>query len=126
MRRDDMNEEKTRLELAHKRWHSEVAKLVSPPYSGAPEEYKKIEPLHEKIVEIFREEFLKDKDEAIEFLSRNRLEVENFFGDLYLKFNTPEVYNCLYNYYARNFPSWPREKIEEILRNKCGVEELNP
>lgn len=119
-----MNMEKTRLELAHKRWHSEVAKLVSPPYSGTPEEYKLIEPLHEEIVEIFREEFLKDKDEALEFLSRNRLEVENFFGDLFDKYPTSEVYDTLYNYYARNFPSWPREKIEEILKEKCGVEKI--
>lgn len=34
----------TRLERAHKAWHNEVARLVSPPYSGTPEEYKKIEP----------------------------------------------------------------------------------
>ena len=53
-----MNMEKTRLELAHKRWHS-------------------------------------------------------------------EVYDTLYNYYARNFPSWPREKIEKILKEKCGVEKLS-
>ena len=120
-----MNEEKTRLELAHKRWHSEVAKLVSPPYSGASEELEKIKPLLEKWQENFREEFLKDKDEAIKFLARNRLEVENLFADLYLTFNTPEVYDCLYNYYARNFPSWPQEKIEEILKQKCGIERQN-
>ncbi len=113
--------EMTRLELAHHKWHSEVAKLVSPPYKGTPEEYKKIKPIHDKLVEEFRIEFLKDKDEAIEFLRRNRLEVENFFGDLYLKFNTPDVYDCLYNYYARNDSRRTKEKIEEILREKCQI-----
>lgn len=116
--------ELTRLELAHKRWHIEVAKLVSPPYTGTTEEYKRIEPLLEKGRGIFREEFLKDKNEAIEFLCRNRLEVENFFGDLMFRYPCEEVYETLYNYYARNFPSWPREKIEEILRQKCGIERL--
>ena len=67
-----MNEEKTRLELAHKKWHSEVAKLVSPPYTGAPEELKKIEPLLEEAGRFFCEELLKDKNEAIKFLERNR------------------------------------------------------
>ena len=117
-----MTTDKTRLELAHIRWHSEIARLVSPPYTGEPEEYKRIEPILDRGRDVFREEFLKDKDEAIEFISRNRLEVENFFGDLFDKYPTSEVYDTLYNYYARNFPSWPREKIEEILRNKCGVE----
>ncbi len=114
----------TRLELAHKRWHSTVAELVSPPYKGTPEEYKAIEPALNEAREKFRLEFLEDDSEAIEFLKRNRLEVENFFGDLYLKFNTPEVYEALYGYYARNFPSWPQEKIKEILRQKCGIEGL--
>lgn len=116
--------ELTRLELAHKKWHHEVAKLVSPPYSGTPEEYKRIEPLLEMEREIFRGEFLTDKNEAIEFLQRNRLEVENFFGDLMLRYPCRAVYDTLYNYYARNFPSRPREKIEEILRQKCGIERL--
>lgn len=111
----------TRLETAHKRWHGEVARLVSLRYTGTPEELKKIEPLLDRARELFCKEFLRDKDKAIEFLSRNRLEVENFFGDLYLKFNTPEVYDCLYNYYARNFPSRPKEEIEKILREKCDV-----
>ena len=115
----------TRLELAHKKWHNTVAKLVSPPYSGTPEEFKLIKPLHDKAAEDFCVEFLKDKDEAIEFLSHNRLEVENFFGDLYSKFNTPDVYDCLYNYYARNFPSWPSERIEGVLKAKCDVEKQN-
>ena len=118
-----MNEEKTRLELAHKRWHSEVARLVSSPYTGTPEEYKKIEPALDAAVEKFRLEFLKDKDEAIEFLGRNRLEVENFFGDLMRKFDCQEVYDTLYGYYARNFRhTGTREKIEEVLRQKCGIE----
>ena len=118
-----MNEEKTRLESAHKRWHSEVARLVSPPYTGTPEEYKKIKPAVDAAAEEFRLEFLKDKDETIEFLSRNRLEVENFFGDLLQKFDCQEVYDTLYGYYERNFRrTWTREKIEEILRQKCGIE----
>ncbi len=119
-----MNEEKTRLELAHKAWHSEVARLVAPPYKGTPEEYKKIEPALEAAVEKFRLEFLEDKDEAIEFLSRNRLEVENFFGELYERYNCQEIYDTLYNYYARNFPSWPRGRIEETLKLKCGIEKI--
>ena len=114
--------EKTRLEAAHKEWHREVARLVSPPYSGTPEELKKIKPYLEDARKKFQKEFLKDKDEAIEFLSRNRLEVENFFGDLMQRFECQEIYDTLYNYYARNFPSWPREKIEEILKNKCGID----
>ena len=118
--------EKNRLELAHKKWHREVAQLVSPPYSATPEELKRIEPLLEKGREIFREDFLKDKDEAIEFLQRNRLEVENFFGDLMLRYPCKEIYDTLYNYYARNFPSWPQETIEEILKQKCGVEKFDP
>ncbi len=124
MRHDNMNIEMTRLELAHKEWHRTVAKLVSSPYTGTPEELEAIKPLVNEAQENFRIEFLKDKDEAIEFLQRNRLEVENFFGDLMLKYQTREVYDTLYNYYARNFPSWPREKIEEILRQKCGIERL--
>ena len=114
-------ESKTRLELAHKAWHASVAKLVSSPYTGAPEELEVIRPLVDEAADKFSAEFLKDKVEALEFLSRNRLEVENFFGDLYLKFPTPEVYECLYNYYARNFPSRSQEQIEEILREKCEV-----
>ena len=74
--------------------------------------------------ELFCEELLKDKDEAIAFLGRNRLEVENFFGELMKRFPCREVYDALYNYYARNFPSRPREQIEEILRRKCGIEKL--
>ena len=112
----------TRLELAHKKWHGEVARLVSPPYSGTPEEYKKIEPILEKGQQTFCKEFLENKDEAIEFLSRNRLEVENFFGDLMRRYPCKEVYDALYKYYARNHPSWPQEKIEEILKRKCGIE----
>jgi len=111
----------TRLELAHKIWHSTVAKLVSPPYMGTTQELEAIKPKIDEAAENFLIEFLKDKDEAICFLSRNRLEVENFFGDLYSKFTLPEVYDCLYNYYKRNFPSRPREEIEEILREKCTV-----
>ena len=114
-------EDKTRLELAHKRWHKTVATLVSPPYTGAPDELEAIRPLVDKAAEEFCTELLKDKDEAIEFLSKNRLEVENFFGDLYLKFNTPDVYSCLFNYYARNFPSRKKEQIEEILERKCAI-----
>ena len=87
--------EMTRLELAHKRWHSEVAKLVSPPYKGTPEEYKKIEPRLDELADAFCEEFIKDKDEAIAFISRNRLEVENFFGDLMEKYPSKEVYDAL-------------------------------
>ena len=113
--------EKTRLELAHQKWHHRVAKLVSPPYSGTQEELAAINPLLEEAAEEFCIEFLKDKDEAIEFLQRNRLEVENFFGDLYEKFDTPDVYYCLYNYYARNFPNRPQAEIEKILREKCDV-----
>ncbi len=111
----------TRLELAHKAWHSEVAQLVSPPYTGTLEELEMIKPLLEAGREKFREELLRNKDEAIEFLKRNRLEVENFFGELYERYKCQEVYDTLYNYYARNFPSWPKEKIEEILKQKCGI-----
>ena len=117
-----MNEEKNRLELAHKRWHGEVAKLVSPPYKGTPEEYKKIEPRLDELADAFCEEFIKDKDEAIAFISRNRLEVENFFGDLMDKYPSKEVYDALYHYYYRNCPSRPKEEIERVLREKCGVE----
>jgi hypothetical protein len=116
--------ELTRLELAHKRWHSGVAKLVSPPYTGTPEELEKIKPILEEAREGFRKEFLMDKKEAIEFLSRNRLEVENFFGDLMLRYPCQEVYDTLYNYYARNFPSWQRERIEGIVYQKCGIEKF--
>ena len=118
-------EEKTRLELAHKRWHSTVAELVSPPYTGTPEELEAIKPLLDEARELFRAEFLKDKNDAIIFLKRNRLEVENFFGDLMQRFDCREIYDTLYNYYARNWPSWPGEKIEELLRRKCGVEKTN-
>lgn len=118
-----MDADKTRLELAHKRWHSEVARLVSPPYTGTPEEYKEIEPALDAVVEEFRLEFLKDKDEAIAFLSRNRLEVENFFGDLMQRFDCREVYDALYGYYERNLRhTGSREKIEGILKEKCGIE----
>lgn len=117
-----MTTDKTRLELAHIRWHSEIARLVSPPYTGEPEEYKRIEPILDRGRDVFREEFLKDKDEAIEFISRNRLEVENFFGDLMLCYPCKEVYDALYNYYARNHPSKPKETIEKILLEKCGIE----
>lgn len=115
----------TRLERAHKEWHRMVAELVSPPYSGEKEELEAIKPEIDAAAEKFRIEFIKDKDEAISFLSRNRLEVENFFGDLYFKFNTPDVYDCLYGYYERNFPSWPEEKIKQILKRKCNVEKMN-
>jgi hypothetical protein len=115
---------KTRLELAHREWHSKVAKLVSPPYTGTPEELEAITPLLDQARDDFRCEFLRDKDEALDFLSRNRLEVENFFGDLMNKYNSREVYDVLYNYYARNHRSWPREKIEEILKAKCGIEKI--
>lgn len=115
---------KTRLELAHREWHSKVAKLVSPPYTGTPEELEAITPLLDKARDDFRCEFLRDKDEALDFLSRNRLEVENFFGDLMNEYNSREVYDVLYNYYARNHRSWPREKIEEILNAKCGIEKI--
>lgn len=112
----------TRLERAHEAWHNEVARLVSPPYSGTPEEYKKIEPQVDKAADAFCEEFLKDKDEAIAFISRNRLEVENFFGDLMRKYPEREVYDALYNYYARNDSRRTKEMIEEILKRKCGIE----
>ena len=114
-------ETKTRLEIAHKKWHKTVAELVSPPYTGTKEELDAIRPLVDEAAKGFCIEFLKDKNEAIEFLSRNRLEVENFFGDLYFKFNTPDVYECLYSYYQRNFPSWSSERIERILEDKCCV-----
>ena len=113
---------KTRLEIAHHKWHSTVAKLVSPPYTGSPEEFEVIKPLVEKAQDDFCVELLQDADEAIEFLSRNRLEVENFFGDLMRKFDSNEIYDALYNYYARNFPSRSRAEIEEILKIKCDIQ----
>lgn len=116
--------DETRLELAHKRWHSTVARLVSPPYTGTPEEYAAIKPLADAAAEEFRLEFIKDKDEAIEFLGRNRLEVENFFGDLFERFRCREVYDALYGYYARNFPSRGEEKILEVLKRKCGIDKF--
>ena len=112
---------KTRLELAHHKWHATVAKLVSPPYTAEPGELEAIKPLVESAQDEFRRELLKDKDEAIVFLLRNRLEVENFFGDLMAKFNSEDVYRAVYNYYARNFPSRSKEQIEEILKQKCGI-----
>ena len=124
MKDNNITEQKTRLELAHKKWQHEVAMLVSPPYTGTFEELEKIKPLVKKEQEKFREELLKDKYEAIKFLDRNRLEVENFFGDLMLRYPCKEIYDTLYNYYARNWPSWPREKIEEILKQKCAIEKI--
>ena len=112
---------KTRLELAHHKWHNTVAKLVSPPYSGETEELKAITPLVEAAQNKFRTEFLKDKKEAIEFISRNRLEVENFFGDLMIRFDDSEVYDAIYNYFKRNYPSKSKEEIELILKRKCGI-----
>ena len=115
--------ENTRLELAHKAWQNTVASLVSPPFRGTPEEVSRIQPFIEEATETFRVAFLEDEEEAIAFLFRNRLEVENFFSDLYVKFHTPRVYHCIYNYYARNHPSWSREKIEQALEQKCNITE---
>ena len=113
---------KTRLEKAHHKWHSTIAKLVSVPYIGEEEELKSIIPLVEAAQNEFCKEFLKNKKEAIEFICRNRLEVENFFGNLMCKFNDSEVYDAIYNYYRRNHPSKSQEEIELILKRKCGID----
>ena len=113
--------ELTRLEIAHKTWHGTIATLVSPPFRATPEELQAIQPRVDEATENFRIAFLENEEETIAFLSRNRLEVENFFYDLYQKFHTPEVYSCLYNYYARNHPSWQREQVEQALEQKCNI-----
>ncbi len=110
----------TRLELAHKEWHHRMAELVSPPYAGTPEEYEEIKPGLDKAREAFLSELLEDQRELIEFLSENRIEVENFFADIMKHFHTDEIYDTIYNYYARNFPSRPKEEIDLIIKQKCG------
>ncbi len=110
---------KTRLELAFKSYKKEIVRLVSPPYTGAPDECEKIKPSLDKAQAVFLAELLKNEKEAINFFAVNRLEMEWCFNHMLKQFKSPEVYNAVYSYYARNFPSWSKEKIEQIINQKC-------
>ena len=114
----DLN--KTRLERAHIKLHSEIARLVSPPFSATPEELAAIEPLIKHSADALRDELLEDEGETVEFLKRNRLEIENFFPDMIEHFNSQTIRDAIYNYYARNFPGKTREEIEDIIKRKCN------
>ena len=85
----------TRLELAHYRYHSEIASLVSPLYKDV-EYYEALKPVFLALYDEMRCELLANEDETIEFLSRNHHEVENFFGDIILHFNSQRINEEIY------------------------------
>ncbi len=106
----------TRLETAFKTYQREMVRLVSPPYTGAPGEYEQIKPKLEEARAVFLGELLKDEKEAIAFFSVNRLEMEWCFKDMLALFQSERVYDAVYNYYARNFPSKSPKEIELIVK----------
>ncbi len=112
---------KTRLELSFEKLRHQIAELVSPPYTGEPEQYEKIKPSLDRVREAFLSELLCDENEAIEFFSRNRIEMEWCFAEMMKHFKSENVYNAVYDYYARNFPSRTSEEIELIIKQKCGL-----
>ncbi len=114
-------ENKTRLELAHAELHHKIASLVSPPYTGTLDEYNVIKPHLDEAAEKFRLELLKNEKEVIEFIGKNRLEVESFFGDIMNHFKSQEIHDAIYSYYARNFTKKSKEEIELIIKQRCGV-----
>lgn len=103
----------TRLENAHASMHQKIAEMVSKLQSKklSQEELQKRE---KALREKFEEELLKNEEEIIEFLKRNRLEIEGHWHAIIMHFNSKAIYQAIFDYYARNHYSRSRSKIIEI------------
>ena len=103
----------TRLENAHASMHHKIAEMVS------MLEAKKLslEEL-EETAKVLREEFeaklLEDEEEIIEFLKKNRLEIEAHWKAIIERFNSKAIYQAIYDYYARNFYTRSKNEVIEI------------
>lgn len=103
----------TRLENAHASMHHKIAEMVSK--LGTKEiSLEELEDIAKALREKFEEELLKNEEEIIEFLKRNRLEIEAHWKAIIEHFNSKAIYQAIFDYYARNFYSRSRGEIIEI------------
>ena len=103
----------TRLENAHASMHRKIAEMV---YDLNAEKlsFEELQEADKVLREEFEAELLKNEEECIEFLKRNRLEIEGHWQAIIDHFNSRAVYQAIYDYYARNFYSRSRNEIIEI------------
>ena len=103
----------TRLENAHASMHRRIAEMVSK-LEAKELTFEELEKAAEALREEFEAELLKNEEEIIVFLRRNRLEIEAHWQAIIDHFNSKAIYQAIYDYYARNFYSRSKNEILEI------------
>jgi hypothetical protein len=103
----------TRLENAHASMHHKIAEMVSK-LEANELSFEELEKAVEALREEFESELLKNEEEIIVFLRRNRLEIETHWQAIIDHFDSKAIYQAIYDYYARNFYSRSKNEVIEI------------
>ena len=114
----------TRLENAHALMHHKIAKTV-PKLEIQKLSQEEFEEIDKTLREEFEAELLKSEEEIIEFLKKNRLEIEGHWQAIIEHFNSKAIYQAIFDYYSRNFYNCSRSEIigicERITEKKFDI-----
>lgn len=103
----------TRLENAHALMHHRIAEMI-PKLESKELSWERFESVARKLRQDFEAELLENEAELIEFLKKNRLEIEAHWQPIIDHFNSGAVYQAIFDYYARNFYTRSRSEILEM------------
>ena len=103
----------TRLENAHASMHHKIAEMV-PKLEDKRLSWEEFGRINKALREEFEASLLESEEEVIQFLNKNRLEIEAHWQAIIDHFNSKAIYQAIYDYYARNFYSRTRDEIMEI------------